>query len=110
MYSVLKRVAAFKGLRGTPLDIFGYTSERRMERKLRDDYIAMLEDISVKLSANNIDLVVKLAEVPERIRGYGPVKLEHVNRAKAIEADLLGELKTANDLASKTPKPIAELA
>jgi indolepyruvate ferredoxin oxidoreductase len=91
MYGLLKRLAGFKGLRGTPLDIFGYTAERRMERKLRDDYISMLGDIGDKLSAENIELAVQLTEIPERIRGFGPVKQQHVTRAKAIEADLLGQ-------------------
>jgi len=108
MYGLLKRLAGFKGLRGSAMDIFGYTAERRMERKLRDDYIAQIKSLSAQLSPANIDTVVKFAEVPERIRGFGHVKLQHVNRAKSIEADLLGELQDVNATAAKSEPASAE--
>jgi len=88
MFQVFKLMAKFKGLRGTRFDLFGYTEERRMERKLRDDYLAGLARIAQELSAKNHDLAVALAEIPDDIRGYGHVKEAAAEVAKAKEAEL----------------------
>ncbi|WP_394196612.1 indolepyruvate ferredoxin oxidoreductase family protein [Litoreibacter albidus] len=73
-------LAKLKGLRGTPLDVFGYTEERKMERALIAQYEADLPKI---LSASNKDAAVALAELPLQIRGFGPVK--QANEAKAAK-------------------------
>jgi len=78
-----------KRLRGTPLDIFGYTDERRTERKLIKDYKKTIEDILPRLTSSNYPAAVELASLPEHIRGYGHVKAEHLQKAKAREAGLL---------------------
>jgi indolepyruvate ferredoxin oxidoreductase len=88
MFQVFKLMAKFKGLRGTKLDLFGYTEERRMERKLRDDYLAGLARIAQELTAKNHDLAIALAEIPDEIRGYGHVKEAAAEVAKAKEAKL----------------------
>lgn len=95
MMPVFEGLTRLKGLRGTPWDVFGYAAERRTERRLRDDYIAMLGQILLKLDKHNLAAAVKLAEVPERIRGYGHVKQAHVTRAKAVETELLAEFESA---------------
>ena len=82
-----------KGLRGTALDPFGYTAERRMERQLITDYAALVDELIAKLSPSTLDLAVSLAEIPERIRGYGHVKERHLAEAKALEAKLLEQLR-----------------
>ena len=64
-------LARFKFLRGTPFDIFGYSQERRTERKLIADYEAMLDEILAKLTPDNHPLAVGLAAIPEKIRGFG---------------------------------------
>ncbi len=84
-FGILKR---FKFLRGTPLDIFGYNVDRRIERKLIADYEALLEKLVAELSPDNHPIAVALASIPEKIRGYGPVKQRHLEAAKAEEADL----------------------
>jgi indolepyruvate ferredoxin oxidoreductase len=86
-------LARLKGLRGTPLDIFGYSAERRMERRLITDYEAVLEEVLAKLSPDNHALAVELAAIPEKIRGFGHVKEAHVKSAKACEADLLAAFR-----------------
>ena len=88
MLHVFKLMAKFKGLRGTRFDLFGYTEERRMERQLRDDYLAGLARIAQELTTKNHDLAIALAEIPDDIRGYGHVKEAAVETAKAKEADL----------------------
>jgi len=81
-------LAKFKGLRGTRLDVFGHTEERRHERALRDAYLAGLNRIASELSAKNHDLAIAIASVPDEIRGFGHVKDAALQAAKAKEADL----------------------
>jgi len=76
-------LAKFRFLRGTALDIFGKTEERRMERKLIDDYRTSVEKALKQLSKENLPLVLELANLPEHIRGYGHVKEEHLQKARA---------------------------
>ncbi|MEZ0262977.1 MAG: indolepyruvate ferredoxin oxidoreductase family protein [Alphaproteobacteria bacterium] len=84
-------LAKMKGLRGTPLDIFGYTHERKMERQLIKDYKATVTGMLDKLNAGNYDLAVSIAMIPEEIRGYGHVKDDHLKKAKEKEASLLAQ-------------------
>jgi indolepyruvate ferredoxin oxidoreductase len=81
-------LAKFKFLRGTVFDPFGYSHERRTERQLVDDYERLLGEISEHLTPANHDVAVALAAVPEKIRGFGPVKQRHLAAAKAEEAAL----------------------
>ncbi len=89
MFPAFRLLAKARFLRGTPLDVFGYTEERKMERGLIRDYRATIEKLLATLSPANIDLAVQIAEVPEFIRGYGHVKERHLEEAKAREAELL---------------------
>ena len=73
-------------MRGTPLDLFGWSSERRLERQLRADYEKLLDEIAAELTAENYESAVALAALPEKIRGFGHVKLRSVEAAKAEEA------------------------
>ena len=84
----LRVLKKFKVLRGTPLDPFGYTEERRTERKLIADYEQLLAEIIDRLAPDNHSSAVALASLPEKIRGYGPVKQRHLAAAKAEEAAL----------------------
>jgi len=86
-------LAKFKGLRGTAFDPFGYTEERKTERKLIADYEAMLGEIFDKLTPENHHLVVGLAAIPEKIRGYGHVKARQLKSAKSDEAALLEQFR-----------------
>jgi indolepyruvate ferredoxin oxidoreductase len=81
-------LARFKGLRGTPLDVFGYTSERRMERRLIVDYVALMDEVAAGLTPDNHALAVGLANIPEKIRGYGHVKQRHLAVALKEQAAL----------------------
>ena len=81
-------LARFKRLRGTFLDPFGRTAERRMERGLILDYAALMDEIAGALSKENYEVAVALASLPERIRGFGHVK-QHNVEAVAVERDAL---------------------
>jgi len=82
-------LAKLKFLRGTPLDPFGRSLERRTERQLIADYEALLDSVLVSLTPENHPLAVGLAAIPEKIRGFGHVKQRHLAAAKADEAALL---------------------
>jgi indolepyruvate ferredoxin oxidoreductase len=80
----LRVLAKFKGLRGTWADPFGHTEERKLERQLADDYETMLRDeILPMLDADKHALAQQIARVPERIRGYGHVKLGNLATGRA---------------------------
>ncbi len=94
MLPAFRMLAKFRFLRGTPLDIFGYSEERRTERKLIADYEALLAEIMGKLTPDNHALAVGLANIPEKIRGFGHVKARHLVAAKADEAALLEQFRS----------------
>ena len=72
-----KLLARLKGLRGTALDVFGRTEERRLERALIVQYRACIEELLRGLNANNHAAALEIARLPEQIRGYGHVKARH---------------------------------
>jgi len=88
-FSAFKLLARMKGLRGGLLDLFGKTEERRMERQLLADYEALVEDLIQNLSAEKLELALKLARLPEAVRGYGHVKLANITTVRAQWKDLL---------------------
>ena len=85
---VFPALARLKGLRGTPLDLFGATAERRMERALIADYEAGLDRLIASLTAARLPLAVSIAEVPGEIRGFGHVKAAGGETAREREAAL----------------------
>ena len=82
-------LAKLKGLRGTALDVFGYSAERKTERALIGQYRQNLTALLPKLTADNLAQAVAIASIPEDIRGYGHVKERHLKAAKEKEAALL---------------------
>jgi indolepyruvate ferredoxin oxidoreductase len=95
---VLRVVAGLRRLRGTALDPFGRSAERRMERRLIAEYEALLERLCVGLTAERLPLAVEIAALPQGMRGFGPVKAANVARAKAREAELLARLDAAPEV------------
>jgi indolepyruvate ferredoxin oxidoreductase len=80
---VFRVLARLRFLRGTAFDPFGYSAERRSERALITRYEATLNLILEKTSAGNYETAVRLAGIPEHIRGYGQVKQDHLRQADA---------------------------
>ncbi|MDP6707761.1 MAG: indolepyruvate ferredoxin oxidoreductase family protein [Alphaproteobacteria bacterium] len=83
IFPALRWLARLKGLRGSALDPFGRTEERRTERALIADYEAIVEELLGKLDPGNRALAVAIAEVPATIRGFGHVKAANVVAARA---------------------------
>jgi indolepyruvate ferredoxin oxidoreductase len=93
VFTAFKLLARMRGLRGSAFDIFGYTAERRMERRLISEYEATIEELIGKLNSDNHSLAIKIASIPEEIRGFGHVKERHLKAAKAKEGELLHALR-----------------
>ncbi len=91
--SAFRLLAKMRGLRGTALDVFGYTQERRMERRLIAEYEATIGEVIAKLNSDNHALAVKIAAVPEEIRGFGHVKERSLAVARAKQAELLAAFR-----------------
>jgi len=85
MWPVFGVMAKWRGLRGTVLDPFGRTVERRMERELSVDYDATMRRAFGVLDVATADDVVKLAELHSRVRWYGHVKLANLAAVKRSE-------------------------
>jgi indolepyruvate ferredoxin oxidoreductase len=88
-------LAKLKFLRGGAFDPFGRTEERRTERKLIEDYLAMIDQRIAGLNAAQIPLLARLARVPETIRGFGHVKEGNIEQAMAETARLEAELENS---------------
>ncbi|MFN9847799.1 MAG: indolepyruvate ferredoxin oxidoreductase family protein [Alphaproteobacteria bacterium] len=86
--AVFPVLARLKGLRGSALDMFGYSEERAMERGLIAVFEADLDRIVLGLTRERLETAVKLAQLPQAIRGYGHVKEASVGPAKAEAARL----------------------
>jgi indolepyruvate ferredoxin oxidoreductase len=96
LFGVLARL---KFLRGTAFDPFGHSEDRALERRLIAEYEALIDAILDGLTPATHARAVALASLPDGIRGYGPVKRESVDAAKAKEAELLARFEA--------PAPVA---
>ncbi|MBX7145997.1 MAG: indolepyruvate ferredoxin oxidoreductase family protein [Alphaproteobacteria bacterium] len=93
IFGLFKILSKMKFLRGSFLDIFGYTHERRQERALIKDYEQKIDSLLNQLNTHNYDLIVKILSLPEHIRGYGHVKERHIFETQEKEAVLLKQLE-----------------
>jgi indolepyruvate ferredoxin oxidoreductase len=94
-------LAKMKFLRGTPLDVFGHTEERRTERALIGRYAETIAALLPKLNADNLPKAVAIASIPEDIRGYGHVKERHLSNATQKEAALLKDFEALTGTAPR---------
>ena len=98
MLPVFRMLAKLKGLRGTKLDPFGYTKERKVEQALIGQYEVLVDELLSGLTPANHALAVRLAAVPDDIKGYGHVKDAHLEKAKRKEAELLAQWRNPEAL------------
>jgi indolepyruvate ferredoxin oxidoreductase len=94
MQTGFRLLARLKGLRGTALDVFGRTEERKTERALIGQYQASIDEVLRTLSASNLALATDIARIPEDIRGYGHVKERHLRAAQPKWAALMAEWRS----------------
>ncbi|RZL65248.1 MAG: indolepyruvate ferredoxin oxidoreductase family protein [Variovorax sp.] len=91
MLTGFRLLAKLKGLRGTALDVFGRTEERKMERALIGEYRASIDEVLQGLNAERHALALEIATLPEQIRGYGHVKERNVAAARTRWAALTAQ-------------------
>ena len=103
MLSVFKLLSRLKGLRGTPLDVFGYTDERRTERALIAQYQQTLQQLlgvlQAQPSAAQLEVAHKLAQLPDGIKGFGHVKARNLQAVQGQWAQLQSQLTEAKNQA-----------
>ncbi len=93
-------LAKLKFLRGTPLDVFGYGHDRRVERELISEYEHNLDQLLAQLKPTNYRTAVAIAALPEQIRGYGPVKERSIAKARQQEKLLKEQLTRGDEVQS----------
>lgn len=93
MQAPLKLLRSLKVLRGTPLDPFGYSAERKMERALIRQYEADMKEVLPKVTPRTQDIAAVLARLPLDIRGFGPVKTESETKAAKRREELLAAFR-----------------
>ncbi|WP_146343973.1 indolepyruvate ferredoxin oxidoreductase family protein [Phaeobacter marinintestinus] len=93
MTTPLKLLKTMKGLRGTPLDIFGYSEERKMERALIKQYEQDMKTVLSEVTDQTRDAALALARLPLEIRGFGPVKAANEAKAAKRREELLAALR-----------------
>ncbi len=94
MLNVFAVLAKFKFLRGTPLDPFGRSEERKTERRLVREYEAMMGEIITHLAPGNHALATELAALPDQIRGFGHVKAANLAVVRERREKLLATFRS----------------
>ncbi len=94
MLTGFRYLAKLKGLRGTALDVFGRSDERKSERALIGEYRASIDEVLARLSADNHAQAVEIARIPEKIKGFGHVKDRNLVAARGQWQDLMQQWRT----------------
>ena len=94
MLPVFKILASLRGLRGTRLDLFGLTAERKMERALISEFEQLIDELLPALTEDRLPDATLLVELHLKIRGYGPVKEESVEEVRLQVAQALQALNS----------------
>ena len=87
---VFRVLAELKFLRGTLLDPFGYTTERRSDQRLIREYEELMERFVDELDSTRIELAIELAQLPQSVRGYGPIKSASIRSFDMLKEEFLG--------------------
>lgn len=87
-------LAKAKGLRGTALDVFGYTQERRQERLAVGEFVNQMRLLVAKLTPEKLNLALELARLPQTVRGFGHVKEHNAELAQQRHSELLAQFNT----------------
>ncbi|MGE5369375.1 MAG: DUF6537 domain-containing protein, partial [Chloroflexota bacterium] len=94
MFKVMKVLARLKWMRGSWFDITRFNNDRIVERRLLAEYEALIDELLVSLTAENHAAAVALARLPERIRGFGHIKANHIAAVEPERERLLAEFRS----------------
>ncbi|MBT5917296.1 MAG: indolepyruvate ferredoxin oxidoreductase family protein, partial [Alphaproteobacteria bacterium] len=93
LFGILSKL---KGLRGTALDIFGYSEERKSERALIVEYQSTLKDLASRMTGDTLELAIEVANLPEQIQGFGHVKERNLKSVTERRKSLLDAFNSGN--------------
>ena len=91
----MKALREAKRVRGTPLDVFGRTKVRRVERELIAEYREVIERLLARLDADNIARATAIAALPDLVRGYEEIKLRNVRKYREALREALARYEVA---------------
>lgn len=97
MMTVFRILARLKGLRGTMFDVFGYSTDRREERRFLREYRSLLRQVADGLRPDNHAAAVRLAALPDEVRGFGHVKERGLRQAETRKVELLEEFSVGSE-------------
>ncbi|MFC7553454.1 DUF6537 domain-containing protein [Pseudoroseomonas wenyumeiae] len=101
-------LARLRRLRGTVLDPFRFSEDRKLDRRLLTEYEQVVEELITALHPGNHALAVELAALPEQIRGYGPIRRRHAGHAKRREASLLEQFRRREEYPDEGGEQVPE--
>ena len=101
VWQALRVLAKLKRLRGTKLDPFGWTAERRMERQLIVEYRKLIQTLLDSLNADNVSQATEIAALALHIRGFGHVKDAAITHYRRKISEALQHYGTKNILFSE---------
>lgn len=106
IFTILKH---FKFLRGTIFDIFGFSKHRKIERDLIDEYENIILKILDNISEDNYEIAIKIASLPEQIKGYDVVKEKNIESTKILKEKYLNEFYGNNiNIVNKFPMAVSK--
>ncbi len=88
-----KSLVRSKRVRGTRMDPFGKSEERRIERELITEYVALLTRLHSGLTKDSLAQAVAIADLADQIRGFDEIKLANVTRYREEVAAALAALR-----------------
>ena len=114
MLKAMRVLAKFRHLRGSRLDPFARSHDRRLDRELIADYERIVEEILVNIDKSNHEAAIELAAIPEQIRGFGHVRERYLTSARKRQAVLLDDFRhrrpASAPIVTRQRKTIAILA
>jgi indolepyruvate ferredoxin oxidoreductase len=104
LFAIMKH---FKFLRGTSFDVFGMSTHRKIERGLISEYESMFTEIESNINIENYDAAVKIALLPDHIKGYDVVKESNIEKSKLLKEQYFNEFYGKNiEVVNKYPKAV----
>jgi indolepyruvate ferredoxin oxidoreductase len=91
MLTVFRVLAGLRFLRGSALDPFRRSEDRKLEQRLLAEYERNVEELIACLGVLNLSLAVDIASIPQDIRGYGHIRAKSALVAKQKEEKLLAQ-------------------
>ncbi len=109
-FGLLKLLAKLKGLRGTKLDVFGYSQERKMERQLLADFKANVDELLAGLTKDNHSLAIDIVDAAQQVRGFGHVKQANYERYKNTLVNMMRAFRTGKSNIHAIKVEVADVA